>query len=87
MKVTIHADSQIVFEPPLLTEIGDDRRALGGETPTFLVRLDNARGDASRLLLDPPLRSRVTLDTGTEMIEGALQGVVLDTETLLRIEV
>ena len=86
MKVTIHAPDPIEFEPPLLVELGPERSELSGENTTVIVYLDNARGDITAALSDPPLRTEVTIDQGGTLRTGILQSVTLAAETLLSVE-
>jgi hypothetical protein len=86
VKVTIHTPDPITFEPPLLVELGPERRELRGENATLLVYLDNARGDITAALSDPPLRTEVTVERDGAVLVGILQSVTLAAEATMSIE-
>ena len=64
------------------------RAGAGGEVPNIAVRLDNARGELTSLLADPPLRAPATLYDldGTVIITGAVHAVTLAAEAVIDIE-
>ena len=86
MKVTIHTPDPIEFEPPLLEDVGPERSELTGETATMTIYLDNARGDITAALSDPPLRTACTIERDGIVRSGVLQAVTLATRAQLRIE-
>lgn len=86
MKVTLHTADPIIFDPPVLVDLGPERAELAGENSTIMVYLDNARGTVTEALADPPLRTRVTVERSATTIEGVLQAVSLAEQAVLRIE-
>lgn len=62
------------------------RRALGGESSTVTVTVDNARGHLTELFLTPQLRAAATVDTPRGEVSGRVQSVSMGATITLTLE-
>ncbi len=83
----VHTVPPLVFSWPDLIDVGDEQSAINGEVPNVTVTLDNARGQITPLLADPPLRAAATLtERGIPIFYGRVQAVSLGTAATITIE-
>lgn len=75
----------LILDAPDVLTVSGVRRALGGESPTLTVKLDNARGHLTELFSAPPLRAAATVTDAGETYTGRVQAVRLG--ALIEIEV
>lgn len=74
----IDAIPPIVIDGPDLLGTGPHRQAIGGESPTVTVQIDNARGQHTDRFAVPPLRQPATYtDTHRPEVRGIVQSVRL----------
>lgn len=84
--LTISSAPPIILAEPDIIGTSGYRRALGGESPTLTVTLDNARGQLTGLFAIPPLRApAIVIDNGLTM-SGIVQSVRLGATISLDIE-
>lgn len=86
MRLTIDTQPPIEMSEPAIISISGYRRALGGESPTLTVTLDNALGQHTAQFASPPLRHRARITRGGLSVIGLIQTVRLGATISLSIE-
>ncbi len=83
----VHTVPPRVFSWPDLIDVGDEQSAVNGEVPNITITLDNARGQVTPLLADPPLRAAATLtERGMTIFNGRVQAVSLGATATITLE-
>ncbi|WP_082922615.1 hypothetical protein [Halothiobacillus diazotrophicus] len=84
--LSINRVPPIILTEPEIIGVSGYRRALGGESPTLTVTLDNARGLLTGQFANPPLRARAIVTDHGQTMTGIVQSVRLGATISIDIE-
>ena len=86
MSLAIHTTPPSVFGREIIS-VSNLRRALGGQSPTTEITLDNSLGQLTQLFTIPPIRARATLTRdGFKPITGVVQAVSMSSTLVITLE-
>lgn len=85
MKLIIHTQPPMVFEPPALESMSGWQWAGGGVSPVITARLAANERTASQLN-PPPLRAAASLEVDAHIFNGVVQSVTLGSSPEIKVE-